>query len=838
MTQFYYGTPYASGTRYVAGAQDNGTLRGSDGTGANAWSEISGGDGGYTAINPATSGASTVLYVENTGVSIQKSSDDGNSFTDAIDGIAGSGGCGRFINPFVLDPNSPTRLYTTQNVIWRTSNSAFSWLQASDALPGTSCGGAVDSGERFSALAVADGNANLLVAGSNFGRLCRLTNATGSGPGTALQNCSTPAGGGVVSDIAFDPNDPTRVYASYSTISVSPLWRSTNSGQTWSDISGAGVTGLPDVGAHSIAVSPFAADTIYVGTDVGVFVTTNGGASWARENTGFANVRTDRLAFNAVGTDSAQLFAFTHGRGVFRTTVPAPPPSADLAISVSDGASSINAGAAVTYAITVANPIAKTVPGATVSDAFPAALSACTWTCSANNGGSCPASGSGNIAAAVTLGPSGTATFTAQCTLSAAATGTLSNTAGVAYAQDPTAANNSATDVDTIVPRADVAVSVSDGVASVAAGGPVAYTIVVSNNASVAIAGVALADTFPPALAACAWTCAAGAGSTCPAAGSGNIAAPLTLAAKGSATFSAGCTLSADATGVLADTAVASYANDTVVSNNAATDTDTVQARADLSLDLSRTPGGSLLAGASTGYVIHVIGGAHAVSGARLVDHFPPGFACQWTCLANGGSCPASGNGDIDANVALGAGGVLTVNASCAIPAGATAAADTTATVTYANDPNAANDIAVLHDAVVPQADVAVALTDGVSFVAPGGAVYYRIDVTNLSPLALSEVLVQDAFPAALGGCAWTCAATEGGSCSASGNGDIDQSIALAAHGGASFLVACTLAPDAVGVLGNTAQATAPNDPAPANNAAADQSTISAELIYNDGFEL
>src|SRR5207344_3420360 len=44
VTQFYHGTPYPSGTRYIAGAQDNGTLRGSDSAGANAWSEIEGGD--------------------------------------------------------------------------------------------------------------------------------------------------------------------------------------------------------------------------------------------------------------------------------------------------------------------------------------------------------------------------------------------------------------------------------------------------------------------------------------------------------------------------------------------------------------------------------------------------------------------------------------------------------------------------------------------------------------------------------------------------------------------------------------------------------------------------
>src|SRR6185436_10209609 len=170
--------------------------------------------------------------------------------------------CGRFINPFTMDPNNPARLYTTHNAIWRTSNSAASWQQASAALADTSCTDGPDSGERFSALAVADGNQSLLVAGTNRGRLCRLTNATGSGASTSLQSCTVPAGEGVVSDVAFDPNDATRAYASFSSIGLVPLWRSVNSGASWTAISGTGASALPDVGAHSIAVSPYDAATI------------------------------------------------------------------------------------------------------------------------------------------------------------------------------------------------------------------------------------------------------------------------------------------------------------------------------------------------------------------------------------------------------------------------------------------------------------------------------------------------------------------------------------------------------------------------------------------------
>ncbi len=49
VSQFYHGLPYPDGITYFGGFQDNGTNRGTDGGGANAWASVSGGDGGYVA---------------------------------------------------------------------------------------------------------------------------------------------------------------------------------------------------------------------------------------------------------------------------------------------------------------------------------------------------------------------------------------------------------------------------------------------------------------------------------------------------------------------------------------------------------------------------------------------------------------------------------------------------------------------------------------------------------------------------------------------------------------------------------------------------------------------
>ena len=137
---------------------------------------------------------------------------------------------------------------------------------------------------------------------------------------------------------------------------------------------------------------------------------------------------------------------------------------ADLAITKTDGVTTATPGGAVTYTITAANAGPSNALGATVADTFPASLT-CTWTCVGAGGATCTAAGSGNINNTVNLPTGGSVTYTASCSIGASATGTLSNTATVAApggVTDPNAANNSATDTDTLVPSADLSVTKVD----------------------------------------------------------------------------------------------------------------------------------------------------------------------------------------------------------------------------------------------------------------------------------------------------------------------------------------------------------------------------------------
>ena len=230
----------------------------------------------------------------------------------------------------------------------------------------------------------------------------------------------------------------------------------------------------------------------------------------------------------------------------------------DLSITKSDSATEAVPGNGITYTIVVTNNGPSNVTGATVSDTMPASLSSVTWTCSASSGSSCSASGSGNISDTVNLLASGTATYTVSATVSASATGTLSNTATVAVPSgttDPTPGNNSATDTDTLTPRADLSITKSDSATEAVPGNGITYTIVVTNNGPSNVTGATVSDTMPASLTSVTWTCTASSGSSCSASGSGNISDTVNLLASGTATYTVSATVSASATGSLSNTA-------------------------------------------------------------------------------------------------------------------------------------------------------------------------------------------------------------------------------------------------------------------------------------------
>ena len=348
VTQFYHGLPHPDGTSYFGGTQDNGTLRGTDAGGANGWREILGGDGGPVAIDPVNP---QVLYASNPFRRIKKSLDGGATFNPAIDGI--SDDYALFINPLAMDPSDPQRLWTGGAYLWRTTNGAVSWDRASAYTPGRGI---------VSVITIAPTDANQVLVGMTTGEILRTDKGLTTDGYTNFDYAHPSYG--FVSWVAFDPTNANVAYATYSTFGGSHVFRSADGGVNWTAIDGTGANKLPDIPVHCIVIDPANPARLYIGTDLGVFVSTDSGENWAVENTGFANVVTESLSLNVVN-GATTLYAFTHGRGAWR---------------VNTGTSGCNFALSTTGQSFEAS-------GGTGSVNVTAAPSSCNWAASVNTSG-------------------------------------------------------------------------------------------------------------------------------------------------------------------------------------------------------------------------------------------------------------------------------------------------------------------------------------------------------------------------------------------------------------------------------------------------------------------
>lgn len=302
VTQFYHGDAAQSGELYLGGSQDNGTARGNSANLSQPWDRVVGGDGGYVAIDPTNS---NIMYAETQNFpTIRKSTNGGNSFSDATSGITDSDGL--FITPFIMDQNDPDTLFTGGGRPWRTTNGATSWQAV---------GPNFGSAGRISAIGIAASDGDVVYLGYEDGYVATSTNARSASPSWTLRSAGLPTESGFISWIAVDPNDAQTAYATSSTFGIDHIYKTSDGGVSWISIDGIGFTGVPDIPVHSIVVRPNDPDTLYAGTELGVFVTTDGGGNWAPASSGMANTVVENIEF--VSDDI--LVAFTHGRSAFIT---------------------------------------------------------------------------------------------------------------------------------------------------------------------------------------------------------------------------------------------------------------------------------------------------------------------------------------------------------------------------------------------------------------------------------------------------------------------------------------------------------------------------------------
>lgn len=311
VTQFYHGTPFPDGTQYLAGAQDNNTLLGSDAAGPDGWRAVFGGDGGFSAVHPTQP---NMWLMEYQRASLGRTLNAGliiSTARNGLDPIFASGTSPEsnylFIAPFTHDAGT-NNIWLGGNYLYRGPVFGLSWQKVGSAMPDDS---------KISAIAVSSRTPGTLAIGTDKGHITRIVDSGNSSLSTSFK---VPRNGWVTS-IAFDPFDDNVLYATYGNFGGSHVFRTTDNGETWQSLDGAGASGLPDIPVHSIVIDPDDRQRIYLGTDLGVMISIDGGRTWMSEETGFGPAVTMWLSLMRTPAGEKQLFAFTHGRGAWRVTI-------------------------------------------------------------------------------------------------------------------------------------------------------------------------------------------------------------------------------------------------------------------------------------------------------------------------------------------------------------------------------------------------------------------------------------------------------------------------------------------------------------------------------------
>ncbi len=175
-----------------------------------------------------------------------------------------------------------------------------------------------DAANNIGAIAVAPGNSDVIWVGHNNGDVFTTSNGTSPTPNwTQISTGGAPLPRRFVTRFAIDPNDSKTVYVTFGGYSAGNVWKTTDGGATWKDATGSGATQLPQAPVYSIAIHPKQSKYLYVGTEVGIFTSEDGGATWSLPHDGPANVSVNELFFS--GTT---LYAATFGRGLYKVNIP------------------------------------------------------------------------------------------------------------------------------------------------------------------------------------------------------------------------------------------------------------------------------------------------------------------------------------------------------------------------------------------------------------------------------------------------------------------------------------------------------------------------------------
>lgn len=759
----------------LCGNQDTGVPEQASGGGA-SWDSVTTADGGFIAVSDPPGAASSVRYSSSnrlgsnsfrrrtcTAADVCVNSAPGFNVVgtgQTLQNFESSGGNSTLplYTPLVMNSVNGDRFIVTSNRVYESTDQLDN-LTIINAGLGNDGNGNPARTTRAIAYGGRQGGADapgVLWYGDNVGRLW-LRSGGGDG-GSQLPAWTF----GNALDIVLDPQNWATAYVTDGT----SVYRTTDAGQSFVDVSGTLATEAPGAQLWSLEVVPVAGTPHYavlLGTDAGVFMTqTQNLGAWAELGNNLPNSNAFDLQYDSVDD---VLLVGTQGRGswLLRDASEAVPVT-DVRVAKTDSPDPVMAGEELFYTVTVTNDGADPAVGVVVTDDLPDEVvylsdsAGCTYA-ALEHRLTCPL---GDLAAGATESFT-IKTLVRSDAVVAEADGTLDikNAVTVGTASvDTDTANNSDTETTFVQDKADLRVTKickPDG--PLPAGQTGTCTIYVDNLGPSSARDVVLTDTSVSDGEFTFGTITASQGSCSPPAdGVVRCALGALAATSPSETGRATVTVevSANEQVDINDVAdVTSATPDPVTSNDQARDSLNVTAVTDLSL----TKSGPATATAGLNVVYDLTATNHGPSTAQGVvieDDLPIGVSVVSVTGSDGATCNAGVPGDSSRPTTCSYGTVS--------PSGGANTRTMTVTVEVLPDTRGllhndarvsgstfdddlSDNLATVATDVSGSADLSITKTDSPDPVVAGTDLTYTVTVTNGGPSTADDVVVTDPLP-------------------------------------------------------------------------------------------
>lgn len=272
-TQYYadMGSSASDPNFLIAGAQDNATYiyRGEP-----SWWRVIGGDGMNASVNQDDD---DIVYGSFQGLNIRRSINNGFGFGPVAPNLV-SGDFTAFSAPFELAPSDQSILYAGGTYLYKATDGAAtsaSWVATSvsavDVFP-------------IMKIAISPNDPDLVYVttspdptnGPNGAKIFKTTDG-----GQTFTQLTNGLPNRICKDIEFDPSDDNILYAVFSGFGTDHVYKTVDAGNSWQSIDNGMI---PDVPANTILIDPINPEDIYMGNDLGVYYSDNGGISWETFN--------------------------------------------------------------------------------------------------------------------------------------------------------------------------------------------------------------------------------------------------------------------------------------------------------------------------------------------------------------------------------------------------------------------------------------------------------------------------------------------------------------------------------------------------------------------------